>query len=439
MSKAQRIIAGSLLLFVLSLLVWRRADALRLSGAPEPNEQPFIKLDPTSGVVEVAGLSALHLAKLRQAGLSTADWAELFAVYTAPTLAERKSPAVGQAGILSHQQRSSDRGQDTILSHKEFADVPAMLGTYSVTEAALRFTPRFPLVAGLRYSARFNVAHWRERVGAPPLTIAPLLETTLTLAPVVANASTVVSAIYPSANELPANQLKLYLHFSAPMSVGEAYQRLHLLDDSGREVPRAFLRVEQELWDATRQRFTLLFDPGRVKRGLRSNLEDGVPLQPGQRYRLRIDADWRDGAGQPLRAAFEKAFTVTAPDRQSPVYTAWQLKAPAAGTTEPVQIRFDEALDHALLTEFLTVFDAQGQRLNGTIAIGADERHWLFTPIRPWRAGRYEVRVNPKLEDRAGNNLQRLFDADVPAQPGPETKPAEIILPLVITGQNASF
>jgi hypothetical protein len=438
MSKAQRIIVGSLLLTVVSLLVWRRAEALRPNGAPEPNEQPFIKLDPTSGAIEVAGLGARHLAKLRLANLSAADWAELFAIYTAPTSAERKGLAVRQAGILSHQQRSSDVGQDTSLSHQEFADVPAMLGTYSVTEAALRFTPRFPLVPGLRYTARFNVARWRGRVGAPPLTVAPLLETTLTLTSTTATAITMVTAVYPSANELPANQLKLYLHFSAPMSVGEAFQRVHLFDDSGREVPRAFLQVDQELWDATRQRFTLLFDPGRVKRGLRSNVEDGAPLQPGRRYRLRIDADWRDGTGQPLRTAFEKDFTVTAPDRQSPVYTTWQLKAPAAGTTEPLQVSFDEPLDHALLTEFLAVFDSQGQRLNGTIQIGADEQHWLFTHAQPWRAGRYEVRVNPKLEDRAGNNLQRLFDADVQAQPGQGTKLAEISLPFVITGQNAS-
>lgn len=405
MSKTQRIIVGSLLLTVVSLLVWRRAEALRPNGAPPANEQPFIKLDPTSGVIEVAGLSVRHLAKLRQTSLSAADWSELFAVYATPTIT---------------------------------TDMPAVLGTYSVTETALRFTPRFPLVAGLRYTARFHVARWRARMGAPPLEIAPVLETALTLPPPSTSASTVVSAVYPSADELPANQLKLYLHFSAPMSVGEAFQHLHLFDDSGREVPRAFLRLDQELWDTTRQRFTLLFDPGRVKRGLRSNLEDGAPLQAGRRYRLRIDADWRDGTGQPLRTAFEKGFTVVAPDRQSPVYASWQLKAPAIGTTDPLQLSFDEPLDHALLTEFLAVLDPQGQRLNGTIQIGADERRWLFTPAQPWHAGQYEVRVNPKLEDRAGNNLQRLFDADVQAQPGRGTKPAEISLPIVIKGQNVS-
>ena len=406
MSRAMRLIAGSLLLLVLCLLVWRRAEALRSSGAPEANEQPFIKLDQTAGAIEVAGLSARHLAKLQQAGLSAAEWAELFAVYATPNITP---------------------------------DTPAVLGTHSVTAAALRFTPRFPLVAGLRYTARFNVARWRERVGAPLLADAPRLETVVALPSVTTNASTVVAAVYPSADELPANQLKLYLYFSAPMSVGEAFQHLHLLDNNGRDVPRAFLQIDQELWDATRQRFTLLFDPGRVKRGLRSNLEDGAPLQPGRRYRLVIDADWRDGAGQPLRTGFEKTFAVGAPDRTAPAYTAWQVNAPGVGTTEPLCITFDEPLDRALLEEFLALFDARGQRLSGTIEIGSGERQWLFTPAQPWRAGPYEVRVNPKLEDRAGNNLLRLFDAEVQAQSRATPKPAEIRLLVAIGGRSAGL
>ena len=62
------------------------------------------------------------------------------------------------------------------------------------------------------------------------------------------------------------------------MSTGDAYQHIRLLDETGREVPRAFLQTAHELWDERRQRFTLILDPGRIKRGLRANLEDGAPL-----------------------------------------------------------------------------------------------------------------------------------------------------------------
>src|SRR6185436_15583273 len=79
---------------------------------------------------------------------------------------------------------------------------------------------------------------------------------------------TVVAQVYPTADALPANQLKFYLDFSAPMSFGDAYRHIRLLDEEGRDVPRAFLQTAHELWDARRQRFTLILDPGRIKRGL---------------------------------------------------------------------------------------------------------------------------------------------------------------------------
>ena len=47
---------------------------------------------------------------------------------------------------------------------------------------------------------------------------------------------TVVEAVYPTAERLPENQLKFYLHFSAPMSRGEAYRRVQLLDEKGKAV-----------------------------------------------------------------------------------------------------------------------------------------------------------------------------------------------------------
>ena len=51
-------------------------------------------------------------------------------------------------------------------------------------------------------------------------------------------AATVVEEIYPTADVLPENHLKFYLHFSAPMSRGEAYLRVHLLDEAGKRMGR---------------------------------------------------------------------------------------------------------------------------------------------------------------------------------------------------------
>jgi hypothetical protein len=403
MFNTRRVAAGLLILIGLSVLLWRSAQALKQTGLSAAATQPFIKLNQQAGTIEVLGLDARSLAKLRQSklnGLDGAEWATLLAVYSTSAIA---------------------------------ADTPAMLGSYAVADNSIRFVPRFPLVAGLRYTVRFNFARYRERFEVAAVSeAAPVIETSVMLPKVSAGASTFVAQVYPSASELPANQLKLYLCFSAPMSLGEAYQHLRLLDAAGREVPHAFLRVEQELWDATRQRFTLIFDPGRVKRGLRSNVEDGAPLRVGGRYRLVIDAGWRDGEGNSLREAFEKVFSVTAPDRTAPDCRAWQLLAPAANTTEPLRLQFAEPLDYALLEEMLVVFDAQGQPVTGRIEVTAGETQWLFTPKLPWRAGSHTLRVNPKLEDRAGNNLRRLFDVDLSESSAVVLTPPSINLPFIV-------
>ena len=37
----------------------------------------------------------------------------------------------------------------------------------------------------------------------------------------------------------------------------------------------------------------------------------------------------------------------------------------------------------------------------------------VFTPKRQWLSGYYTLEIEPRLEDVAGNNLERLFDKDL--------------------------
>jgi hypothetical protein len=89
------------------------------------------------------------------------------------------------------------------------------------------------------------------------------------------------------------------------------------------------------------------------------------------------------------------------------------VAAPAAESSEPLRVTFDEPLDRALLEEMLVVRDAGGEPVEGEIEIAAGEGEWTFRPRQPWREGAYAVRVDTRIEDRAGNNLQRLFDEEV--------------------------
>ena len=213
--------------------------------------------------------------------------------------------------------------------HSGAVTEPPMLGRFEVRGDSIAFHPRFPLVPGLRYTVRFEDGGKTH-------------EATVMLAKTTSTPATVVSQIYPTSDELPANQLKFYLYFSAPMSFGDAYRHIRLLDEDGREVQRAFLQTAHELWDADRQRFTLILDPGRIKRGLRSNVEDGAPLRAGHRYRLAIDADWRDGEGLVLREPYEKPFRVVDADRIAPDHRP--NLGHFARRTEPVEPRHQPLL-----------------------------------------------------------------------------------------------
>src|SRR5262249_16103659 len=151
---------------------------------------------------------------------------------------------------------------------------------------------------------------------------------------------------------LPENQLKFYLHFSAPMGKGGSYSHIRLLDDKGRAVQAPFLELDEELWDAQQRRFTLFLDPGRIKRGLKPREEVGPVLEEGKSYTLVVDKSWNEAEGNVLRDSFRKKFTVGPPDNDPIDPDKWKFRSPSAVTPnerEPLTVNFPKPLDHALL------------------------------------------------------------------------------------------
>ena len=126
----------------------------------------------------------------------------------------------------------------------------------------------------------------------------------------VARSTTRVVSVWPSRELLPENLLRFYVSFSAPMSRGEAYRRIKLLDAStGKPVDAPFLELDEELWSPDGTRFTLLFDPGRIKRGLRPREEVGPVLEAGKSYSLMIETRLARRDGQPARVAFPQELS----------------------------------------------------------------------------------------------------------------------------------
>ena len=282
------------------------------------------------------------------------------------------------------------------------AGLPPLLGEARREGDALSFEPRFALQPGMRYRAVYRESK----------QMAPLVEV-LEVAAAPARPATALERIDPSPDLLPENLLKLYFHFSAPMSRGEAYRRIRLLDERGTVLELPFLEIEQELWDPDAKRLTLLFDPGRVKRELVPHEEVGPPLRAGGAYTLVVDRDWPDARGNPLAADVRKSFRVGPSDHTPPRTKDWRLDLPTAGTREPLVVTFPEPLDRALLERVLDLQDGSGDTVSGAVAVEGGETRWSLTPREPWKAGRYTLRAATILEDLAGNSLGRPFEVDV--------------------------
>jgi hypothetical protein len=273
--------------------------------------------------------------------------------------------------------------------------MPPLAGRYDTSEGAVRFTPRFPLEGIQALTVTVGSQRWTL-----PLAQRPAL-----------SPSTRVIAIHPSSPVLPANQLRWYLEFSAPMREGHAREHVRLRDATGKAVNRAFLEVAEELWDPTRTRLTLLFDMGRVKQGIQSRADLGPVLVAGRGYSLEIDSGWVDARGVSLAGDTVHRFTVTA-ERQAALDPAqWRVESAVTGTRDPLRVDFGRPLDHALAERMILVTSVDGERVGGTVRLMDHDRGMEFVPSQAWGSGRYQLRVHPALEDVAGNRVGHAFDA----------------------------
>ena len=279
--------------------------------------------------------------------------------------------------------------------------MPPLLGNYSITDTELRFSSRFPLNRSIDYRVELD-SYLIQGVHEK-------MEVVVARLPKKPSPTTLVSAVFPSADVLPENLLKFYIHFSAPMSRGEAYKRIHLMHE-GIEVESPFLELGEELWDTEQKRFTVFVHPGRIKKGLKPREDSGTPMTEGQEYTLQVDKEWIDANQQPLGMAWKKKFRVVSPDSKQPDPKQWKITAPVANTNQPLSIALDESLDHAMLERVVSVRDASSTTLAGRVSISKNETQWAFEPTEPWKSGKYSLVFETAIEDLVGNNLVRPFE-----------------------------
>jgi hypothetical protein len=263
----------------------------------------------------------------------------------------------------------------------------------------LRLVPRYALAAGALYRAELLLSDGT-------------LQTAEYRVPAAEQQAPEVVAVFPTAERLPANLLKFYIHFSQTMREGrEIFEQVSLVDDRGVAVAEPWRPTE--LWTADARRLTLWIHPGRVKRGVNLREEIGPVLEPNREYTLVISNRMLSAAGQPLKRNYEKRFRVAEEDHRRPLPAEWTLRVPRAESTEPLLVEFPEPLDRYLMERYLQLVDDQGRPVMGQAVIGRDERSWLFQPETLWRAANYRLVVDENLEDLAGNTPARVFDTDL--------------------------
>ena len=287
------LLGGAALLAAVALAsTWSRSRAA--SQAAE--SRPEITLNPRAITIEVSGLPRATLLALRRQGLSVDGWTALFRVGVAP-----------------------DEGSGSTND----ASLPAVAGSYAVTDSAIVFTPMFGLDPGLRYRAVFDPA--RLPSSAALASRQAIVADVMRPKP-AQSASTVVDHVYPTTGVIPENQLRFYIHFSAPMGMKGGLEYVHLVDRAGHEVTDPFLPLDTEFWNGDRTRFTMFFDPGRVKRGVMPNEQMGRSLTAGEEYTLVVDTQWLDEHGMPLKERFTRSFRVGPADVSPLDASTWRLQ-----------------------------------------------------------------------------------------------------------------
>ncbi len=376
-------------------LPWLAISLCVTAAACSPSPGPIaVSVEGGSGdapaAVRVTGLSSEELAALRAAVWREEGWHALLAVTV------------------------SD------------GDGTPVVGRYVASREALEFHPRFPFDPGRQYRVRFDPSR------LPTPRAGQTVETTVALPARAPTPPTVVTSLSPSSDAWPSNILRFYVQFSAPMSQTQGVEFVRLLDDKGREVTDALLPSAIDFWNADRTRYTVFFDPGRVKRGILPNRTLGRALEPGRNYTVVVDAAWRDAEGRPLAADYRRTFRSGPPVETALALSDWRIVAPRAGTADALTVSFPHPLDEGLLRRALGVAPAGGGPMDGTVAVATGEREWRFTPARPWRAGRYELLILSILEDPSGNRLGRAVEVMVPEAEEEPPPPEQFTLPFDI-------
>lgn len=295
-------------------------------------------------------------------------------------------------------------------------NVAPIAGSYQKQNDAVLFEPLIPFTHGLSYEiltdnkiiSQFTIPYVNQK-NAPELL-----------------------SIYPVKDTLPENLLKMHFCFSEPMREGQSVQHLTLLKDNTDTLYRTFLDLQPELWNEDGTILTVWLDPGRIKRELQPNTQLGTPLQSNTPYTLLVSNQWKGKNGASLTKQYQKKFITTIRDSISPNPKTWIIQPPTVSSTQPLIVHFLETLDYNLITTTLHVVDEANSEVKGKWNSNEKADGISFIPDKSWSTGNYLLQVEARLEDLAGNNLNRAFDVNVKHKTIPLSSEEIITIPFTV-------
>lgn len=289
-------------------------------------------------------------------------------------------------------------------------------GSYQKQNNTVVFEPLIPFTRGLSYAIILN----NTTIGKIKIPEADQKDAPELL------------SIYPAKDTLPENLLKMHFRFSKPMREGQSVRHLTLINNTSDTLKGTFLDLQPELWNEEGTLLTLWLDPGRIKRDLQPNQQMGTPLQANNNYTLLISEQWKDKNGTALIKSYRKDFVTTARDSISPDPKKWSVKTPALSSRQSLLIQFHESLDHNLAATTLHIIDKNNTTVTGVWKTNEQASEVSFITEYRWTEGDYLLQIESRLEDLAGNNINRAFDVDVRYKAKPASAKEIVSIPFTI-------
>lgn len=284
---------------------------------------------------------------------------------------------------------------------------PAVLGEYSIVDNHLSFSPKFLPDPKVKYLVTFSYPKLAELLSGH-IDEVDVYSDIASFEPPATTQPEVISFI-PSLDVVPANLLRFYVFFSAPMDLENPYDFITIEDADGKAMVDPFVIIPEGLWNINHTRLTLLLHPGRVKQGVGPNMTQGDVLIPGKSYTIKISNEWKGASGEQLKSTFSKKMNASNPLKGAMNINSWALKA-EVNNIGVLTVVTDHPLDQPLAQRMLFIRSSNGQILPSRVDFDSPQK--LRILWRPDGSEQLELLIDPRLEDVCGNTPHYAFDLE---------------------------